>query len=116
MSAVESNCHDVPRSVSEYLVQRSMTSKVHRKAYTTSTVQRTARAVQEWVIKRRIDHTHNSRYPKLAHRVTMDVNRGTRSTQCRMLPDKTPCPGYATEWSVAYHSDMMTGGALKRLQ
>ena len=29
-----------------------------------------------------------------------------------MLPDKTPCPGYATEWSVAYHADMMTGGAL----
>ena len=42
----------------------------------------------------------------------MDVNRGTRSTECRMLPDKTPCPGYTTEWSVAYHGDMMNGGAL----
>ena len=112
MSAVESNCHDIPRTVGEYLVQRSMTNKVYREAYTTSKVQRSLREIQEWVIKRRIDHTHNSRYPKLAARVTMDVNRGTRGSQCRMLHDKTPCPGYATEWSVAFHADMMTGGAL----
>ena len=75
MSAVESNCHDIPRTVGEYLVQRSMTNKVYREAYTTSKVQRSLREIQEWVIKRRIDHTHNSRYPKLAARMTMDIGR-----------------------------------------
>ena len=29
-----------------------------------------------------------------------------------VLQDLTPCPGDATEWSVAFHADMMTGGAL----
>ena len=48
----------------------------------------------------------------MAQRVTMDVSRGTRMTQDRLLSDLTPCPGYATEWSVAIHADMMTGGAL----
>ena len=66
----------------------------------------------DWPIKRRIDMTHNSRFAKLSVKETMDGNRGTRSTESRMLPDKTPCPGYTTEWSVAYHGDMMNGGAL----
>ena len=56
--------------------------------------------------------TNNSRFPKLSIKETMDGNRGTRSTESRMLPDKTPCPGYVTEWSVAFHGDMMRGGAL----
>ena len=63
-----------------------------------------SRQIAQHHVKKKIESTHNSRYPKLAQRVTMDVNRGTRMTQCRLLSDLTPCPGYATEWSVAFHS------------
>ena len=48
----------------------------------------------------------------MAQRVTMDANRGIRMTQDRLLSDLTPCPGYAVGWTVAFHDDMMTGGAL----
>ena len=111
LSAMEANCHDIPRHVSGFLVQRSMTNKVYRETYTPSKVQKGLRKVMDWPIKRRIDMTHNSRFAKLSVKETMDGNRGTRSTESRMLPDKTPCPGYTTEWSVAYHGDMMNGGA-----
>ena len=99
MSASESHCHDVPITVSKFLVQRSQTSKVHREVYRASKPQSNVRSVQEWVVKKKIEFTHNSRFPKMAQRVTMDVSRGTRMTQCRLLPDLTPCPGYATDWS-----------------
>ena len=56
--------------------------------------------------------THNARFAQLSVKETLDGNRGIRSTESRMLPDKTPCPGYATEWSVSFHGDMMRGGAL----
>ena len=42
----------------------------------------------------------------------MHANRGIRMTQDRLLSDLTPCPGYVVEWTVAFHADMMTGGAL----
>ena len=112
MSASESHCHDVPITVSKFLVQRSQTSKVYREVYKASKLQSSVRSCQSWVVKKKIEFSHNSRFPKMAQRVTMDVSRGTRMTQDRLLPDLTPCPGYATEWSVAFHADMMTGGAL----
>ena len=112
MSASESHCHDVPVPVSKVLVQRSQTTKVYREVYKVSKLQSALRACQSWVVKKKIEFSHNSRFPKMAQRVTMDANRGTRMTQDRLLSDLTPCPGYVTEWSVAFHADMMTGGAL----
>ena len=84
MSACESHCHDVPITV-----QRNQTSKVHREVYRASKAQSNVRSVQDWVVKKKIEFTHNSRYPKLAQRITMDVNRGTRMTQCRLLSELT---------------------------
>ena len=42
----------------------------------------------------------------------MDAKRGIRMTQDRLLSDLTPNPGYVVEWTVAFHSDMKTGGTL----
>ena len=42
----------------------------------------------------------------------MDAKRGIRMTQDRLLSDLTPNPGYVVEWTVAFHADMKTGGAL----
>ena len=91
LSAMEGNCHDITKNVGDYLVQRSGTNKVYRETYTPSKVQKALREVVTFVIKRRIDMTNNSRFPKLSIKETMDGNRGTRSTESRMLPDKTPC-------------------------
>ena len=112
MSASESHCHDVPITVSTFLVQRIRTSKVYREVYNASKLQSSVRSCQAWVVKKKIEFSHNSRIPEMAQRVTMDVSRGTRMTQDRLLPDLTSCPGYTTEWRVAFHADMMTGGAL----
>ena len=32
-----------------------------------------------------------------------------------MLADKTPCPGYQTEWSVSFHGDLLRGGTPREL-
>ena len=42
----------------------------------------------------------------------MDAKRGIRMTQDRLLSDLTPNPGYIVEWTVAFHADIKTGGAL----
>ena len=56
--------------------------------------------------------THNARFAKLSLKETLDGKRGIRSTESRMLADKTPCPGYQTEWAVSFYGDMMRGGTL----
>ena len=44
--------------------------------------------------------------------IYIDRGRGIRATESRMLADKTPCPGYQTEWSVAFHGNLLRGGSL----
>ena len=109
LSEMDANCHEIPRHVSGFLVQRSMTYLVYRETYTPSKVQKSLREVIDYPIKRRIDMTHNARFAKLSVKETLDGNRGIRSTESRMIPDKTPCQGYATEWSVSFHGELERG-------
>ena len=111
-SAMEANTHDITRKVSGILVQRDLTYSVYRETYTPSPVQSQLREVVDYHVKRRVDMTHNSCYPKLSIKVTTDKGRGVRASESRMLADKTPCPGYLTEWSVAFHGNLLRGGTL----
>ena len=94
------------------LVQKSQTSKVYREVYHVSKLQSALRACQSWTVKKKVEFNHNSRYPKIAQRLTMDAKRGIRMTQDRLLSDLIPNPGYVVEWTVAFHADMKMGGAL----
>ena len=112
-SAMEANTHDITWRMSGMLVQRDQTYSVYREVYTPSPVQETLREVVDYHIKRRIDHNHNSRHAKLSIKETMAKKRGIRACESRMLADKTPNPGYLTEWSVAFHANLLRGGILE---
>ena len=112
MPASESHCHICTVPVSKVFTQRSHTYKVFKESYHKSVVRKALRQSLTWPVKTRVEFNVSSRNPRQALHLSMDPNRGVRSTNSKYLNDGTPNPAYVVEWAAGLHTDMMTGGSL----